>query len=183
MDHEKLIRQAALGAFAGVAGALAMQAFRSVWRRLTCDRTEDGIFGFDREADVNSMQKLSKAVLGRALAQPDTEKLALAFHYGYGATAGALYAVASERAPVIRVGFGTVFGGLLWLAGDEFPITVSGVSNPCDKTVASHASALAVHLLFGSVVEGMSRYLLSSRRLAEHVGIGEAVANAPAGSE
>jgi hypothetical protein len=153
-------RKIAVGAVAGLAGAQAMQWFRARWN--AAHAVESGVFGLDREADVKSVQKLSRMCCGRDIEEDRAERIALAFHYLYGAAAGSVYAVLADRVPRVRTGFGTVFGAVIWLFGDEIPIAALRVSDPRKKTAASHASALAVHLLFGAVTEG-TRLAAASR--------------------
>ncbi|MGA8030586.1 MAG: hypothetical protein WB992_25865 [Bryobacteraceae bacterium] len=78
-------------------------------------------------------------------------------HYGYGAMIGILYTDFSCRMPQTRARFGMLFGALLWLIADEIPVSLSGVSNPLQQNAASHAGALAAHLLFGTTVERIMR--------------------------
>ena len=145
------------GALAGIAGAMAMHAFRLGWESLTAHKPEHGIFGFDREADVHSAQLLVQLLLRRNVSDTVAETIGISLHYCYGAAVGASYSGIALRTPQARKGFGTVFGAVLWLAGDELPISILGISDPRNKTVASHAAAFAAHLLFGTVVEGVVR--------------------------
>lgn len=135
------------GAAAGLAGALAMHVLAKVWERASAGRPEHGMFGLDREANVNSIRLVSPGI-----AADRAERLGYVFHYGYGAAAGAGYAWAAERFPWIRAGFGTAFGAALWAVGDEVPIAALGISDPFEKSAASHLGALGAHLVFGWVV-------------------------------
>ena len=145
------------GAMAGLAGALGMQWFRSAWN--ANHGPESGVFGLDREADVNSIRVLSQ-MLGRgAMDDEMAERIALAAHYVYGAAAGVAYAFALKREPRVSTGFGTALGMFVWLFGDEIPIAASGVSNPRTKTGASHLAALVAHALFGATTEATRRLL------------------------
>src|SRR4051794_39452194 len=152
-----VFKQAAAGAIAGTIAAFAMQQFVSFWHCTKGRKTEDGAFGLDREADVNAAQKLWRLLFGKSLNEADAIKKAHAMHYGYSAAASAGYAVLVGKNQAFGVGYGTVYGTALWLVGDEIAITLMGLSDPRSKTKASHAVALAAHLVFGSVTEGSRR--------------------------
>ena len=139
------------GALGGLAGAWAMQGFRTVWDGREQATPQGGIFGFDEEADLNTIDKLCELALLPPLSREEALRAAAVLHYTYGALAGSAYGALSERFPATGWGLGTMFGASLWLVGDELAITVSGLSDPWSKTGSSHLSALFAHLLFGSV--------------------------------
>ena len=155
-----LIKQATAGAIAGAVAAFAMQQFVSFWHRTKGRKPEDGAFGLDREADVNASRKLWQLLSGGNLTEAEALNIARLLHYGYSAGASAGYAVLVGKNPAFRAGFGTAYGAALWLAGDEVGITLMGWSDPRSKSAASHAIALAAHLIFGSVTEAVRRFLL-----------------------
>jgi hypothetical protein len=158
-----VFKQAAAGAAAGAIAAFAMQQFVSLWDRMKGEKTEDGAFGLDREADVNASRKLWRSLFQQDLTEVEALKLARAMHYGYSIAASAGYAVLADRNPRVRAGFGTVYGAVLWLVGDEAGITLMGLSDPRSKTMASHLAALTAHLVFGSVTEMSRRSLLKDK--------------------
>ena len=147
-----MIKRLFTGAVAGLAGALVMHEFRVVWEALYPD-SKDGIFGFDEESDVASVNKFSQLLYGDTPGRSEAEKIALMLHYSVGAAAGASYAVATDRWPQVAAGSGTAFGLALWLVLDEAAIGLSGLSDPLRKHLRSHVSAVVAHLLFGVVVD------------------------------
>jgi len=155
-----ILKQAAVGAAAGTIAAFAMQQFVSLWHRTKGQGAENGAFGLDREADVNAAQKLWQLLFRRSLTETEAIAVARAMHYGYSAAASAGYAALAGKSPLFQAGFGTAYGAALWLAGDEVAITLLRLSDPRSKTKASHAVALAAHLVFGSVTELGRRSLL-----------------------
>ena len=151
----KSFQSGIVGAIAGLAGAYAMQQFRSVWNREL--RAADGVFGLDDEADLNSVYRLLPDSYGRSLTKQQALRIALLLHYGFGATAGAAYGIVAQKFPSARAGYGTAFGIALWAVGDELAMSVSGLSDPRTKSGLSHGSALFAHLLFGVTVELIRR--------------------------
>ena len=152
-----IFRKSLAGAIGGLAGAWAMQQFRLRWDARANADADSGIFGFDEEADIKSVDQICAALSLPPLSEPEALAAALWLHYGYGVTAGAAYAILVSRRPKARAGFGTAFGAALWLIGDEAAITASSLSNPWSRKPAAHVSALAAHLLFGVVTEGGRR--------------------------
>src|SRR3982751_3426240 len=155
-------KQAAAGAMAGTIAAFAMRQFVSLWHSTKGQRSEDGAFGLDREADVNAAQKLWQFLFQRSLTETGAVKVALALHYGHGAATGAGYALLVNKNQGFRAGFGAAYGTALWLAGDEIAVTLMRLSDPRSKTKASHVIALAAHLVYGSVTELSRRSLLKA---------------------
>ena len=147
----------AKGAAAGLAGAAAMHAFRIAWERIAPDRVRDGMFGFDREADIDSAQWISGLLFREPLRIETAARLGLTLHYVYGALLGAAYAAARTWAAPISTARGIPAGVVLWLAADEVPITLSGISNPVERSAASHLSALCAHLLYATTIENILR--------------------------
>jgi uncharacterized membrane protein YagU involved in acid resistance len=130
-----------------------MQIFRSAWNGYYAAAPQHGVFGLDKEADLKSIDFLAVLAVNRTLPEQRSKQMALALHYGYGLLAGVAYCAATEKFPLARFGYGTLFGTGLWLFGDELPVTVTKLSDPFSRSLRSHASAFAAHLLFGTVTE------------------------------
>ena len=145
---------------AGIVAAFAMQQFLSLWHSKKGRQLQEGAFGLDREADINAAQGLWQFLFGKNLAESEAITVARVMHYGYSAAASAGYAVSVHKNPVFQTGFGTVYGAVLWLVGDEIAITLMRLSDPRSKTKTSHAVAFVAHLVFGSVTELCRRMFL-----------------------
>ncbi len=155
-----LLKTGIFGALGGLTGALAMHQFRLVWDARATASPASGIFGFDEESDINAVDQIRKSLSLPPLPRSEALQLALMLHYAFGALSGAAYALLTEAFPNLKAGRGLLFGSLLWLAGDELAVSMTGISDPTSKTASSHLSALAAHLLFGTVTES-GRQLLS----------------------
>jgi len=145
------------GAVGGVVGAWLMRQLMAVWHRNWGASPRDGAFGLDEEADIRSVEMLAMKLCNKPVSRVEAQRVAAALHYAYGVGAGAFYGWAANRIPAVRTGFGTAYGAALWLVGDELAISASGVSNPKQKSAASHLAALSAHLAFGAVAEFMRR--------------------------
>lgn len=152
-----MIRDVWRGTVAGLAGSAVMHGFRLWWEITTGDCPRHAVFGFDREADVQSAQLLYLWFSDERPSEQQAARFGLALHYLYGAVLGSLYAVALPRNNWLGKSGGSPLGALLWLCADEIPISAAGISNPFRRSVASHGSALAAHLLFAATVENTLR--------------------------
>lgn len=166
-----ILKQAVGGATAGIVAAFAMQQFVSLWHLTKGRKLQDGAFGLDREADINAAQGLWRFLFGKYLTEGEAIAVARAMHYGYSAAASAGYAALVRKNPAFHAGFGTIYGAVLWLVGDEIAITLMRLSDPRSKTKASHAVAFAAHLVFGSVTELSRRVLLDKDDSKEKSGL------------
>ncbi len=153
----RVIRGIGQGALAGLIGAAVMHGFRLCWEARV-DSSRHAVFGFDHEADVNAARLVWFCISRENLTEERAAQLGLAMHYALGAMIGSFYAGISAQRGWSGKASGTLLGCLLWLCADEIPISISGISQPFQKSIASHAGALAAHLLFGVTVENALRF-------------------------
>ena len=108
--------------------------------------------------------KTAEAILRRRLSE-DTKPLAgNVVHYAFGGITGAVYGAVAEIAPRVTVGFGAPFGAAVWLGAHAITVPALGLAEPpTRRPLASEASELALHLLYGATTEGVRR-LLGGRR-------------------
>lgn len=151
------------GALGGLAGAWAMQHFRILWERRPDASPESGIFGFDEEADIKSVDQVCSLLSLPAVSEPEALRAAMLLHYGYGAFAGAAYGAMRRKLLETEAGSGLTFGLALWLFGDELAITAAGLSDPATRKASAHVSALFAHLLFGGLTAASQRLLSKVR--------------------
>jgi hypothetical protein len=128
----------------------------SSWDRCHNDFPEFGPFGLDPEADRNGARQLWSLVSDSQLSDTEAEALGTLLHYGLGASAGAFYTLLPDRA---HRGFGSAYGGAVWLLGDLAAVSFTGVSDPRSKTFGAHVVAFVAHLLFGMTTEAGVRLL------------------------
>lgn len=135
-----------------------MHGFRLLWETVITRNPHNTIFGFDHEADVNAARLISRLSSTANLTEDQARQLGVFMHYALGATLGIVYKLTWHPHDS-----GAVFGVLLWLCADEIPMGVSGISDPFKKSTASHAGALAAHLVFGCVTAKAVRAMQSER--------------------
>lgn len=142
------LRGLAAGIAAGLVASLAMNLFQKVWAA-ALPMPSSG----DDPATVKAAQRVSRAATGKFFASEDKEAAGEAVHYMFGAMLGGAYGLLAEYRPEVTKGYGTLFG-LGSAAFDEIGVPAVGLSGlPTDFPPATHAYALASHLVFGGVTE------------------------------
>jgi hypothetical protein len=106
------------------------------------------------DATVKAAQELTRATLGRDLDTEEKKKAGPAIHYAFGTLAGAVYGLSVEFLPVARVGFGSLFGTVLFLIADEIAVPALGLApKPTESPLSSHVYGLSSHFVYGIATE------------------------------
>jgi hypothetical protein len=91
---------------------------------------------------------------GIHLSETEQHRLGLAYHWGLGLGAGALYGALRRRVGWLDWGQGTAFGLLFFLLVDEAMNTALGLTPPPQAFPwQAHARGLAGHLVYGVVAD------------------------------
>src|SRR5262249_8247832 len=110
-------------------------------------------------------EKIVETVDNRTLTKEQRETRGPIIHYLFGTAAGAAYGMIAELAPRTKIGWGTPFGAALWLGADEVAVSAFGLAkSPLTYPPATHAIALASHLVYGVTVETVRRGVRSALR-------------------
>lgn len=145
-----LLQRAIRGAAAGAAATAAMTT----------------VFGAAGASGLIHRQPPEKIVRTLFPSLPTTgrEALALASHFGYGMSGGALYACLVP--PHFQdPGTGTVFGAMVWLAGYEGWLPAIGILPPAHKDRPGRAASVYVaHLVYGWTLGWAARRLRETRK-------------------
>jgi hypothetical protein len=97
---------------------------------------------------------------GTTLSPPQPHPAGIAVHYSLGIGPGALYGAFHDRAPVLGVGRGALFGLGLFLVQDEVVNAATGLSaRPGQYPWQAHARGLVAHLVYGLVTDSVLRLL------------------------
>lgn len=173
--EHRLAAQLGRGVAAGILGGLAMNAFARAAAAWTHgaeapgaapgpDRTgrgvqppqSEGTAGEDAATQVGTMAY--RAATGHE-PRPSTRHMAgSAAHYAFSVAAGVGYAVLAPYAPVLRRGYGTVYGTLVWALADEGVVPALGLSRtPRRLPLGLHLYALCGHWVYGATVAAVMR--------------------------
>lgn len=112
----------------------------------------------EQDATVKVGTAAFRTVAGYTPGKETQQWLGTAAHYAFSAAVGMNYMLASERAPELRRGFGTVYGSLVWATADEGAIPALGLSKkPGEIPLGVHAYALGAHWVYGATLEACRR--------------------------
>ena len=160
MTDKKLpapVRGLAAGIAAGLVASLAMNLFQKAWTKALPPPSSG-----DDPATVKAAQKASRAATGEYFRKTDKQAAGNAVHYLFGAVLGGAYGLLAEYRPEVTKGFGTLFGASSAVF-DEVGVPAAGLSAPpTEFPPATHAYALASHIVFGGVAEGTRRLVRAS---------------------
>jgi hypothetical protein len=166
---------AVVGVVSGIVAAMAMDTFARLTSTFNDGREADGATpGGERDAKgaqpaqatdsagqdatVKVGTAAFEAVTGHRPTRETQQWLGMLAHYGFSAAVGMNYVLASERAPEMRRGYGTLYGSLVWAAADEGAVPAMGLSKkPSEIPMGVHAFALSAHWVYGATLEACRR--------------------------
>jgi len=149
------------GAIAGLAGGLVaawtMNQFQAAVSALASPDDGGGQPGGD-DATMKAASAISMSVINRGLTKDEKRVGGPIVHYTFGTAMGVLYGIVVEMTPAAAGAWGLPFGAALWLAADEIAVPAAGLSGPpTDAPLATHATALAAHLVYGATADAVRR--------------------------
>jgi putative membrane protein len=116
--------------------------------------------GESEDATMKTANRVARVALHRELSKDEKKKAGPVVHYAFAATVGGLYGMAAEYLPAARLGFGTLFGAVLFAAADEVAVPAFGLSKPPTAyPISSHLFGLSSHLVYGAGTEAVRRVL------------------------
>ncbi len=106
------------------------------------------------DATVKIAQAISRGLFEHELTPGEKKLAGPAVHYGYGALVGSIYGAVAEVWPGIAAGLGIPYAFALFVLGDETAVPALHLGPPPTQVPAkSHADYLAVHILYGIVLD------------------------------
>jgi uncharacterized membrane protein YagU involved in acid resistance len=168
------LKLAAIGVVSGIVAAMAMDTFSRLMRGNDGREAEGATPGGERDAKgaqpaqaeasggQDATVKIGTAafesVAGYTPSRETQQWLGTLAHYGFSAAVGMNYVLASERAPELRRGYGTMYGSMVWAAADEGAVPAMGLSKkPTEIPMGVHAYALSAHWVYGVTLEACRR--------------------------
>jgi putative membrane protein len=150
-------RRISTGVVAGVAGGLiasyvmelAMQPFQSKEK--------------EEPATIKAASAVTESTAHHQLTRDEKKTAGPLVHYLMGGVSGAIYGAVAAIAPATTVGFGTLFGAVVWLLADEIAVPAFGLSkNPAEYPLKKHLTALASHLVYGATTDATRRAITAA---------------------
>ena len=129
------------GAIGGIAGSIAKIAGELVYNPRTLGQTPPPVILAQRLAD-------------HPLTHDEQQHRMQLIHFVFGVGTGAIYGAAAEVAPLVTVGYGTVFGIVLQGFTHESLVPAFGLDvPPWQQPAREHLSELFTHALYGLATE------------------------------
>jgi putative membrane protein len=139
------------GGIGGIAGSAAKIASEAVYPPRTLGQTPPPVV-------------LAERIAGHPLSPRQQLVSMEAIHWTFGVAAGAIYGGAAEVVPLVRIGYGVVFGLVLQLFTHESTVPLLGLDKPpLQQPLREHASEFVSHGFYGLATEIVRR--LVRRRL------------------
>ena len=148
MTRPDLPRAAVAGLLAGLAAGAAMNGFQAAWSSATGQRSAG------EPTTTKAADRLAEATTGHKVPERYRGAADPAVHYATAAALGLAYALVAEAWRPVTAGAGTLFGLGTAAVLDEGLVPALGLAAPPAETPpATHAYALASHLVFGAALE------------------------------
>jgi len=153
------------GAMAGVAGGLiaswVMNEFmtgpgKKIQKSMEHPQQQNGQKSSEEEtATMKTADAIVETVTGgQHLSHEGKQKGGVVVHYGYGALMGGLYGGLVEYWKAPKAGLGTVFGSMLFGAGDLLAVPALNLGpSPTEQPASAQANPFLAHLVYGATTE------------------------------
>lgn len=153
------LRGALVGLVGGLVASGAMNAFQAAWQAAApSDSFSDG-----EPSTVETAEKVAAATGEEAIPEGSKSTAGNAVHYAFGAALGAAYGWAVEYMPQLKLGGGTAFGLGSMLLFDDVAVPAAGLGEvPTESSLSTHAYSAASHLVYGSTLEAVRRFVSSN---------------------
>jgi len=161
-----LLKHVVAGATAGLAGAWAMDCFQNLLSKASS--RPNGVPGQqgqqqqeDEPTTVKTADAIAVGITGHPVPKEEKAIAGAAVHYAFAGAVGAMYGAAASHTDDVTAWAGLPFGATVWLVSDEMGVPLSGLSKgPWEYPLATHANALAAHLVYGITTEMVRRLVL-----------------------
>jgi uncharacterized membrane protein YagU involved in acid resistance len=155
-SHNPGWAEVAGGVIGGLVGAWVMGQAMSAMTRLAPEAPDE--LAEDDEPTVKTAAAISEALLKKTLTRRQRKPAGRTVHYAFGALVGAIYGALGAELPVVRAGAGTLYGLGVWLGADELALPALHLTPPAkDQPKEVHAQMAAAHLVFGVVLDSVTR--------------------------
>ncbi len=102
----------------------------------------------------NAIDAVAMGVTGHPLPESTKTLAEPAVHFLFGMAAGGAYALLVRKFPVVRAGYGTLYGFSFWLFAHEIALPLMDLSpTPAQMTLWEQGNEFVSHLAFGAALE------------------------------
>jgi hypothetical protein len=154
--RQNVLERLLTGATAGLLAAYAMTEFQKACLRAAGARTSMRLAGRPR-TDEEVMTRIAARVARGRLTREQRKAVGKLLHYGFGATAGAAYAVLAGRSTWVTKGFGTGFATSEFAIGEILAPQELKPTLPGRGKAASEIYEWLTHVVYGASLEAGRR--------------------------
>lgn len=151
------------GFVAGLAGSAAQDVFFAATKSITPGQPKHAfdppeVQQLSEQPTETVARRLAEGLAARHSLPPDAKRVAgRAVHYGFGGSWGAVYGLVRESLPLPQGAVsGATFGAGVWLVSDNAILPAFRLAGgPQRYPLKNHAYAIAAHVVYGVVVQGV----------------------------
>ena len=149
------VRGLVAGAAGGLLGAALMGLSYKMVARIAPPAPSGG-----EDATAKAANAIAKGFTGRGL-RPSQKEIGSQFvHYGFGATVGALYGLVAGELPLASVGYGTLFGAMVYAGAHTIAVPAAGLApSPLRHKPLQESPEFISHLVYGFAADMVRRLL------------------------
>lgn len=165
--HAHPVRGVLAGLLGGLAASYVMNEFQAALSKATeALKEEKGSRQRQRgqnqqkeepdDATQKAADAIAVAVTSAHLTKKQKNIYGPVVHYAMGAVSGAVYGAVAECSRAARIGFGTLFGTVLFIVADEITVPALGLSkSPTEQPATAQITPWLSHLVYGITVEAV----------------------------
>lgn len=106
----------------------------------------------------NALDAASIGLTGHPIPEATKSFAEPAVHFLFGMAAGVAYVALARKIPVLRAGYGALFGFSFWLLAHEIALPLMDLSpTPAQMTLWEQGNELVSHIIFGATLEFVRR--------------------------
>ncbi len=107
----------------------------------------------------NAIDAVAMGLTGHPLAQETMKVAEPVVHFLFGMAAGGVYAVLVRKIPLVKAGYGAVYGIGFWLVAHEIVLPLMHLSpTPAQMTLWEQGNEFVSHIFFGLALEFARRF-------------------------
>ncbi len=149
------VRRITAGTIAGFAATAPMSVVMAILQRVVPQRERETL-----PPRIITARLTAKIGLREHIDHQEQIALTLANHFGYGAAAGAVYALLERKVPMRSMLKGTAYGLLVWTTSYLGILPVLGLLRPAtEQRAARNIVMISAHVVWGSVLGSLFQRL------------------------
>jgi putative membrane protein len=169
--RKSILRGGLAGALGGALGTVVLNVFQTaslegtraaekgLGRDTTTARQQEQLLGTFKNAHMQAAGDVA-AVAGVTLHTEQKEKAAPVVEFAFGIGCAAVYGALAEYLPFLTAGYGSLYGGSLFVGAAEAVLPALHYVPPVTgRTAVQHAGGLSGNIVYGVCTEAVRRWM------------------------